>query len=123
MLKVTTIIDTDLREGPKQAESEEKTARGVIYIAGPIKGRADYIERFCAAQLDLEARGWIVLNPADLPAGMPAERYMPICLAMLQQADAIFMLDDWEKSDGANIELQFALYQGKTICWKVEEEK
>lgn len=123
MLKITTIIDAGLREGPKQDESEEKTARGVIYIAGPIKGHADYIERFCAAQLDLEARGWIVLNPADLPAGMPAERYMPICLAMLQQADAIFMLDDWEKSDGANIELQFALYQGKTICWKVEEEK
>ena len=123
MLKITTIIDAGLREGPKQAESGEKTTRGVIYIAGPIKGRADYIERFCAAQLDLEARGWIVLNPADLPAGMPAERYMPICLAMLQQADAIYTLDGWEKSDGANIELQFALYQGKTICWKVEKEK
>lgn len=123
MLKVTTIIDTGLREGQKQAESEEKTARGVIYIAGPIKGHADYIERFCAAQLDLEADGWIVLNPADLPPGMPADRYMPICLAMLQQADAIYMLDGWEYSEGANIEMQFALYQGKTICWKVEEGK
>lgn len=118
MLRVTTIIDTDLREGPKQAESEEKTARGVIYIAGPIKGRADYIERFCAAQLDLEARGWIVLNPADLPAGMPAERYMPICLAMLQQADAIFMLDGWEGSDGAGIEYLLAEYQGKEVLYE-----
>lgn len=123
MLRITTIIDTELREGPKQADSEEKTARGIIYIAGPIKGRADYIERFCAAQLKLEADGWIVLNPADLPPGMPADRYMPICLAMLQQADAIYMLPDWEASDGAKIEMQFALYQGKTICWKVEEGK
>lgn len=118
MLKVTTIIDTDIREGQKQAESEEKTARGVIYIAGPIKGRADYIERFCAAQLDLEERGWIVLNPADLPAGMPAERYMPICLAMLQQADAIYMLDGWGYSEGATIELRFAQYQGKEVLYE-----
>ena len=118
MLRVTTIIDTDLREGPKQAESEEKTARWVIYIAGPIKGHADYIERFCAAQLDLEARGWIVLNPADLPAGMPAERYMPICLAMLQQADAVYMLQGWEGSDGAGIEYLLAEYQGKEVLYE-----
>ncbi len=118
MLRVTTIIDTELREGPKQADSEEKTARGVIYIAGPIKGHADYIERFCAAQLDLEARGWIVLNPADLPAGMPAERYMPICLAMLQQADAVYMLHGWEGSDGAGIEYLLAEYQGKEVLYE-----
>lgn len=118
MLKVTTIIDTDLREDTKQAESEEKTARGVIYIAGPIKGRADYIERFCAAQLDLEASGWIVLNPADLPAGMPADRYMPICLAMLQQADAVYMLQGWEGSDGAGIEYLLAEYQGKEVLYE-----
>ena len=118
MLKITTIIDAGLREGPKQDESEEKTARGVIYIAGPIKGHADYIERFCAAQLDLEARGWIVLNPADLPAGMPAERYMPICLAMLQQADAVYMLQGWEGSDGAGIEYLLAEYQGKEVLYE-----
>lgn len=118
MLKVTTIIDTGLREGQKQAESEEKTARGVIYIAGPITGRPDYIERFCEAQLNLEADGWIVLNPADLPAGMPADRYMPICLAMLQQADAIYMLGGWEGSDGAGIEYLLAEYQGKEVLYE-----
>lgn len=118
MLRVTTIIDTDLQEGQKQAECEEKPARGVIYIAGPIKGRSDYIERFCAAQLDLEASGWIVLNPADLPAGMPADRYMPICLAMLQQADAVYMLQGWEGSDGAGIEYLLAEYQGKEVLYE-----
>lgn len=118
MLKLIIVNEQDQREAQKQAEREAEEAPGVIYIAGPIKGRADYIERFCAAQLKLEAEGWIVLNPADLPTGMPADRYMPICLAMLQQADAVYMLDGWEYSEGANIELQFAQYQGKEVLYE-----
>lgn len=118
MLRVTTIIDTDLREGQKQAESEEKTARGVIYIAGPIKGHADYIERFCEAQLHLERQGFVVLTPADLPEDMPEDRYMPICLAMLEQADAVYMLNGWETSKGASVEYLLAQYQGKQILYE-----
>ena len=118
MLKLIIVNEQDPREAQKQAERGAEEAPGVIYIAGPITGRPDYIERFCEAQLNLEADGWIVLNPADLPPGMPADRYMPICLAMLQQADAIYMLDGWEYSEGANIELQFAQYQGKGVLYE-----
>lgn len=118
MLKLIIVNEQDTREGQKQAEREEKTAPGIIYVAGPIMGRPDYIERFCRAQLQLEDDGWIVLNPADLPQEMPDDRYMPICLAMLQQADAIYMLDGWEYSEGANIELQFAQYQGKEVLYE-----
>lgn len=50
---------------------------------------------------------------------MPKEKYMPICLAMLEQADAICMLDGWEDSDGANIELAYANYQDKAV-WAME---
>lgn len=121
MLKLIIVNEQDPREAQKQAEREAEEAPGVIYIAGPITGRPDYIERFCRAYLDLEAEGWIILNPADLPEGMPADRYMPICLAMLQQADAVYMLEGWEESAGASIEWTLAKYQGKRVIYQAQE--
>ena len=56
---------------------------------------------------------YAVLNPATLPDDLPADRYMPICLSMVQAADIICMLPGWSQSRGANIELDFAKYQGK----------
>ena len=86
-----------------------------LYIAGPIAGVQNYRERFAAAQAAAEAYEWAVLNPATLPAGLPNGAYMPICLAMLDSADAVLMLDGWEDSEGARIERAFALYQGKQV--------
>lgn len=120
MLKLIFIDErtTTPAGGRKPARSEEKGLGKVIYIAGPITGHEDYIERFCEAQLHLERQGFVVLNPADLPAGMPADRYMPICLAMLEQADAVYMLRGWEDSNGAGIEYLLAEYQGKEILYE-----
>ena len=87
----------------------------VLYIAGPIAGVKNYRERFGAAEAFMKARGWIALNPATLPAGMPLDRYMPICLAMVQAAEAVLLLDGWEDSPGATIERRFAEYQDKLI--------
>lgn len=88
---------------------------GVIYISGPITGVARYWDAFWKAENTLRTKGWIVLNPVQLPAGMPQEKYMPICLSMLQAADAVCLLDGWEASGGAKIEALFARYQGKTV--------
>lgn len=90
----------------------------VVYIAGkmtglPDKGRA----KFAAAERDLRKMGYIPLNPAKLPDHLPRDRYMPICLAMLAQADAIAMLDNWQQSPGARLELRYARYQGKEILF------
>lgn len=35
-----------------------------LYISGPITGTDDYMERFAAAQKELEEEGWSVVNPA-----------------------------------------------------------
>ena len=40
---------------------------------------------------------------------------MPICLAMLDAAGAVYMLEGWERSHGALIERSYALYQGKAV--------
>ncbi|MBP5361907.1 MAG: DUF4406 domain-containing protein [Ruminococcus sp.] len=87
----------------------------VVYLAGKIDGDPNYKEKFRKAAEQLESRGYIVLNPATLPEGMSKEKYMPICLAMLNQADIILLLSDYEESPGARIELNYANYQNKEL--------
>lgn len=86
-----------------------------LYIAGPISGVRNYRERFAAAQRAAEALGWGVLNPAMLPPGKPWEWYMPICLMMVGQADAVVLLDGWQESRGAEREQAVARQLGLPI--------
>lgn len=113
-------------KGQKTPRGREKNRSSIIYIAGPMKG-VENANRpaFAEAAERLRSLGYVVLNPAVLPVGMPLERYMPICLAMVQAADIICMLDGWGRSRGANIELDFAKYQGKdvvTYSWLIGKE-
>lgn len=93
-----------------------------IYIAGKISGKADYGRaEFNEAEKRLTEQGYIVLNPASLPVGLPEKAYMPICLAMLDAADVIYMLKGWEDSEGACLEYRYALYQGKPVYFETDE--
>lgn len=93
----------------------------IVYIAGKMAGLPDKGRRaFARAEDRLRRAGYVVLNPAILPENMPAEKYMPMCLAMLNAADAIYMLDNWKDSAGATIERRYAEYQGKLV---IEEGK
>ena len=87
----------------------------VVYIAGKITGDPEYKYRFRAAKELLKPK-CIVLNPAELPEGMPKERYMPICLSMVGQADILCLLPGWMDSTGAMIEKDCAGYQGIMVC-------
>ena len=91
----------------------------VIYISGKMTGLLDWgRDKFFAAEKKLLEKGAVVLNPARLPAGMPQERYMPICMAMLDQSDVIVRLDNWMESFGAQLERAYADYQGKEIIYE-----
>lgn len=92
-----------------------------IYIAGPITGQPHFREIFNRAELDLINKGWIVLNPARLPAGLSESAYMDICLAMVRQADALVMLPGWDDSQGASCERLLAVKMGKTILYSVRD--
>ena len=93
----------------------------VYYIAGNISGEKDYWPKFYHAETVLQGKGAAVLNPARLPNGMESERYLPICLAMIDAADAVYMLADWRESAGACIEHAYAMYQHKKIVYEKAE--
>ncbi|WP_238158656.1 DUF4406 domain-containing protein [Trabulsiella odontotermitis] len=95
--------------------------RKVIFISGPMTGYEDYNRAaFNAAAKELVNQGYTVLNAAVLPDGLEHEQYMQICLAMLQQADAIYILAGWENSVGARREVEHASALGIDMefqCW------
>ena len=88
----------------------------IIYLSGAMSSCMDtYKQIFADKQAELESLGYIVVNPASLPIGLNNDRYMPICLSMLDSADAIYLFNDWENSKGALLETAYAEYQNKVI--------
>lgn len=93
----------------------------VIYISGPISGVPKYYEAFEKADDDLQAAGFIGLSPAQLPWGMTRERYMRICFAMIDSADAVLFLPGAYNSPGAMLEYNYCKDIGKPCCHNIEE--
>ena len=90
-----------------------------IYISGAITGTDDYMERFAKAENELTEKGYSVVNPAKVNAQLPEdttyEEYMKMCFCMLDMCEAIYMLDGFEKSCGANREYGYALAKDMII--------
>lgn len=83
-----------------------------IYISGKITGTTDYMIRFADAERELIMKGYSVINPAKVNAQLPSDttydEYMQMSITMLSMADSIYMLKDWQDSNGAKIEHQIA---------------
>lgn len=83
-----------------------------VYISGPITGLLyEEVEKaFNEAEVRLQERGYEVVNP--LKNGLPREstwnEHMRADLKLLLDCDAIYMLDGWNNSKGAMIELKLA---------------
>ena len=86
-----------------------------IYIAGKITGDPDYKAKFEAAAEAYKKKGYTVLCPSWLPAGMQPADYMRICFAMIDTADVVAFLPGYETSPGAQLELQYCLYTDKSV--------
>ena len=98
-------------------------SKKVVYISGPITGVPRYYEAFELAMENLTAAGFIPLNPAMLPMGMTERQYMRIDIAMLDAADAVLLLDGWERSRGSSLECSYCFYTGKPFATSIDELK
>ena len=77
-----------------------------------------YKEEFAKVEKEITEKGYIVINPAWLPKGLDINRYMPVCLAMVDAADAIYMMKGWKESRGARLEKAYAEYQDKLVLYE-----
>lgn len=88
----------------------------VVFISGKITGDPNYKAKFADAKHRLERKGRIVLSPAWMPAGLLDSDYMRMCLAMIDTADMVVFLSDWQESPGARLEKQYCDYTQKAYC-------
>jgi len=90
------------------------------YIAGRITGNYNYYLQFMEAEVELTASDTIVLNPAKTSAridGLEHAEYMHICKAMIDIADEVHFLPNWQQSKGAKEEHLYARLKGKEIYY------
>ena len=87
-----------------------------VFISGKMTGLVGYNHNeFKKAESYLQHYGHIVLNPALLPLGMDRHDYMVICYAMVEVADAVYVLRNSEDSIGSQEEVRHATAIGKRI--------
>lgn len=92
---------------------ENKTHRDKVYISGKITGLPDCNRpKFLAAEALIIKKGLIPVNPHKLDDEHNKSwvAYMKACIAALIWCDAVFVLDDWNKSRGAIREIFIALF-------------
>ena len=91
-----------------------------IYISGAITSNPNFKEHFNRAEKILKADGYEVINPTmvELPQSCSHADYMKVDLALLDLADGIYMLKNYEKSKGACMEYGYALAKDKVILFE-----
>ena len=99
--------------------------RNRVYIAGPITGTDDYMERFAAAEAKLQKEGNLVVNPTAFSAHLlNAEfdwaEFMSVTLTLMSMCDKVYLLPGWKNSKGCRCEVKEAKKIGMPI-WYAEK--
>lgn len=92
-----------------------------LFISGKITGDPNYREKFAAAEANLST-AFDVVNPAILPtiSSWNWDAYMHISTTMLQHCAVVYMLSDWQESDGAKMEHAMATALNLIIVYESE---
>lgn len=88
-----------------------------IYISGKITGDRRYKAKFREVEKKLVAAGHIVLNPATAPEGLRPVDYMRLRFAMMEAADVVLFMQDYQDNRGAMLEWAWCQYVGKQTCF------
>lgn len=83
-----------------------------VYICGPVSGLPydEVVRNFASAEGMLKGMGLMPINPLHLVPD-PETHWNPAmraCIKGLMDADAILLLDGYQKSKGANVEYELA---------------
>lgn len=103
-----------------------------IYISGKISGDPKFKEKFKNAFYFIlenkeklfpdHTNNFSLFNPAnvDLPENSTWEDYMRYDIKILTDCNAIYMLKDWQESEGAKLEHQIAKKLKMKIIYETE---
>lgn len=98
-----------------------------IYVAGPMRGYPDFnYPKFNGFASELTGAGWDVVNPVRVGESIaeaeainddPAllEAVLAAEILALKTCEAVYLLNGWEKSDGARKEVAAAIAHGLEI--------
>ncbi len=93
-----------------------------FYISGAITNNPNYEEQFNTAEEALKRAGHEVINPArvnmPLPDSTTHDEYMHVSFALMDLAEAVFMLENWVDSKGAHMEFEYAMRHKMTIAFE-----
>jgi hypothetical protein len=107
-----------------------------IYIAGPMSGIPGYnFAAFDAARDRINAAGHVAVSPADMdrerwpgwdpasgpPPDLDREVIIKQDLNAIDQCGAIYMLQGWERSLGAQVEYAYGIYKGLGFFFETDE--
>ncbi len=99
----------------------------VIYVAGAYRnstewGLVENIRHAERASIRLWQDGWAVIcphkNTAHFGGLCPDDTWLKGDIEMLKRCDAIYMLKNWDKSEGALLELATAKNEGIEILYE-----
>lgn len=92
-----------------------------IYISGKITGLhpRDYRAKFKKAAKMLREAGHTVVDPSRMDVyKLTYAQYMAIDTTLLSFCDAIYMLDNWQDSNGARLEKEYAESLGLKVMYE-----
>ncbi len=106
---------------------DEPEPKKIIYVAGPYRADSEIqlrknIEHARDAAIKLWQDGWVVIcphmNTAHFGGACPVSVWLEGDLEILKRCDAIYMLNTWEKSEGAKEEYRIAKQLGLEILFE-----
>lgn len=97
-----------------------------IYISGKITGLKPslYRGKFKVAVKRLRKLGYDVIDPSRMDVfNLSYAQYMAIDGILIKFCDAIYMLDNWQDSNGAKFEKEYAESLGLQVIYEDEENE